>query len=176
MSYVPYANSQTMWPYRPGAVTTFYVYCGLMILIYLLVAAMGAFFLMMAAEIAAEDPEMSEAEARIFGTIFLAMGGVLAVMFAIPPFLPRRKWAWIVGIVAISFGLTSCCFWPLCIPLLIYYVQEPTRRWYGLEPPMPPMMYGYGPPPGMPYPPPQPPYAPPQPPQAPQDPRWGGPG
>lgn len=146
---LPYQSSGWHQPYlppsRPGAVTTFYVYCALMVAIYLLVAVVGVVFMTMAAEIAADDPEMTQAEARVMGIVFLAMGAVLAVIFAIPPFLPRAKWAWIVGIIAIAFGLTSCCFWPLCIPLLIYYVQEPTRLWYGMQPPAPYLPKHYDP-------------------------------
>ena len=135
MTQMPYYTvPQQAWPVqRPGAVMTFYDYCVLMVLLYLAVAGLGVFFLANAAGIAADDPEMTAAEARIMGWIWLAVGLFFALVFVVPPLLPRRRWAWIVGIVMISLGLTSCCLWPLCIPLLIYYVQGPTRWWYGME-------------------------------------------
>lgn len=132
MSQIPYATAYTPAPdRRPGAVTTFYVYCGLMALLYLGVAVLGGFFLVMAGGMAVDDPEMTQQEATVFGAMMLALGLVLALAFAIAPFLPRRTWAWVVGIILIALGLTSCLFWPLCIPLLVFYVQSPTRLWYG---------------------------------------------
>ena len=134
MTHIPYyVTPQQAWPLtRPGAVTTFYVYCGLMVLLYLFVTAAGVFYYAMAAEMAADEPNMTVQEARILGGIMMAMGLFFALLFAIPPFLPRAMWAWIIGIIAIALGLTSCCLWPLCIPLLIYYVNAKTRAWYGM--------------------------------------------
>lgn len=134
MSHVPYATEFTPAPdRRPGAMTTFYVYCGLMVLLYLVVAAGGVLVLANAYEMAAGDPEMTPQDAMIMGWIMLGMGLAFAIAFFVPPLLPRRKWAWIVGIIMIALGLTSCCLWPLCIPLMVYYVQRPTRLWYSEE-------------------------------------------
>jgi hypothetical protein len=30
----------------------------------------------------------------------------------------------------IAFGLTSCVCWPVSIPLLVFWLQDPTRRYY----------------------------------------------
>lgn len=134
MSHVPYATEYTPAPdRRPGAVTTFYVYCGLMVLLYLLAAVGGVLMLANANAIADRDPEITTQDANAYGWILLGMGLILATAFFIPPLLPRRKWAWIIGIIMIALGLTSCCLWPLCIPLMVFYVQSPARQWYNEE-------------------------------------------
>ena len=45
---------------RPGAVIAFYVYCGLMVLLYAVLLGAGIVMFAMAADIAADDPEMTE--------------------------------------------------------------------------------------------------------------------
>lgn len=128
----PYPDTPATPPRRTGAVIAFYVYCVLMALLYLLMLVGGLFVLFYAAEIALEDPNTTIAQAQFIGGMLTVMGLVFSLLFLIPPLLPRAKWAWIVGIIAIALGLTSCCTWPFTIPLMIFYVQEPTRRWYGM--------------------------------------------
>jgi hypothetical protein len=59
------------------------------------------------------------------------LGAALAVVFAVALFLPRRRWNWIVGIVIIALGMTSCCFAPFLIPLIVYWVKPETKAYFG---------------------------------------------
>src|SRR5262245_61459184 len=109
---------------RAHKVWTWYVvYCVAMVCMYAGVALLGVVFL-------ASDPkdlDMAAAEAEMLGAIFIAAGGVLAVPFAVAPFLPRAGWAWVYGIVMISIGMTSACCWPATIPLLIFWIKPETK-------------------------------------------------
>jgi 1-acyl-sn-glycerol-3-phosphate acyltransferase len=50
--------------------------------------------------------------------------------FLIPFFVQPRKWVWIYGIVLIALGMTSICFLPFLIPLLIFWCKPEVRGWY----------------------------------------------
>src|SRR5438093_8960124 len=39
----------------------------------------------------------------------IALCAVLGAAFVVMPFLPRRRWAWIYGIVLLAVGSTSIC-------------------------------------------------------------------
>ncbi|HEX8695646.1 MAG TPA: hypothetical protein VF746_24745 [Longimicrobium sp.] len=112
---------------RPAVWSWFVAYCAVMVLIYLLVAAAGVFFLV-------ADPAMLDtepAEAKAMGLIMIALGLVFAAPFAAAPFLPRRPWVWVYGIVLIALGMTSVCTLPAAIPLLVYWINAETKAWFG---------------------------------------------
>jgi hypothetical protein len=113
---------------RPGVVIWFRVYSGLMALIYLVVAvAMGAVVVIAPAS---PDPE-DELAIQLIGGVLSLVGGGLAVVFGIAPFLPRRPWVWVYDLALIALGLTSFATWPATIPLLIYWIRKPTQRYFG---------------------------------------------
>lgn len=67
----------------------------------------------------------------VFG-IFLAITGILLFLpFAAAPFLPRRPWVWLFTLVLICIGLTSPCFLPICIPLLIRWMKPEMKAFFG---------------------------------------------
>lgn len=83
------------------------VYCGVMVALYLFVAALGVFFAIF------QPPSRSaDAEEMMFaGIIYAILGVVFLIVFAVALFLPRRSWNWIVGIVMMSLGMTrKVCF------------------------------------------------------------------
>lgn len=122
----------------PSAYKWFVVYCVLMALLYLTTAVMGIVFMFIE-----PDREMSAAEAKIMGSLFLIVGLGFLVPYALAPFLPRKSWVWVFGLVLICIGLTSACCLPVCIPLLIYWLKPEMKAFYGrnlnaLPPPPPP--------------------------------------
>lgn len=121
---------------KPQVVTWYHVYCGAMVLLYLLVAVMGAVFVFFADDMATGDepPEQYVATGVMLG----GMGVVLLVAFAIGLFLPRSPGAWTYGIVLIALGLTSVCCLPATLPLLIFWVKPQTQQYYGKGPKQPP--------------------------------------
>lgn len=114
----------------PGVVTWFKVYVGAMAVLYLLVTGLGL-FMYAGADTFLSDPDLGPEAARIQGVVLAAIGIPLAALFAAGVFLPNRPWVWIYDIVLIAIGLTSCCFWPATIPLLIYWIKPEVRVWFG---------------------------------------------
>lgn len=125
-------------PTPPPVHKWFVVYCVLMALGYLTLAVMGIVFGFIAPE-----RDMSAAEAKLMGVVFLFLGLAFCVPYAIAPFLPRKSWVWVFGLVLICIGLSSLCCLPACIPLLIHWLKPEMKAFYGriehpLTPPPPP--------------------------------------
>lgn len=130
--YHPGEWQQSTTPGGPGAptpavVTWFKVYCGVLAVLYLLFAGMGVIYFV----IPAEEMEMAEAEAKIVGSVFIGMGGLFFVAAILPFFLPRRPWVWVYDLVLIALGMTSACFIPACIPLLIFWLKPEAKQYFG---------------------------------------------
>lgn len=112
---------------RPAAVTWFLVYCGVLCFLYLGVVAIGIVFLSL-------DPaqlDQSRMEALVLGGLFTVVGAACLVASALPFFLPRRPWVWIYDLVIICMGMTSACFLPASIPLLIFWMKPEVKTWFG---------------------------------------------
>ena len=118
----------------PPVYKWFVAYCILMALMYLTLAVMGVVFGFIEPE-----RDMSAAEAKIMGVVFVILGLVFFVPYAAAPFLPRQSWVWVLGLVLICIGLTSLCCLPVCIPLLISWLKPEMKAFYGrTENPLPP--------------------------------------
>ena len=102
-------------------------YLGVMVVLYLFVAAMGVFL----AVARPTTPNQSAEEVLITGIVYAILGVVFGIVFAVALFLPRKPWNWVVAIVMIALGLTSCCMLPFLIPLLIYWVKPETKAYFG---------------------------------------------
>jgi hypothetical protein len=103
------------------------VYCGVMIVIYLFSIGLGAFFM----SFAPETREYSSEETFIMGIFYAALGAVFLIVSVVALLLPRKPYNWVVGIVMMALGMTSCCFLPFLIPLLIYWVKPETKAYFG---------------------------------------------
>ncbi len=133
----PWDESSTTTPSsQPGVVLWFKIFCGFMLALYLMVAGLGTLMLMMPellvdpeAGIASNQPA-DTTEAAIMGGVYLALGGILAVLYVLPFFLPRRKGTWVYNLVMICLSMTSFCCLPAAIPLLIFWIKQETRDWY----------------------------------------------
>jgi hypothetical protein len=116
-------------PAAPGVVTWFRFYAAVMTFVYMMAIVGGILLLVLGPGLAdEEDP------AEIFliqGTIFVALSVPLGGMFIIGAFMPVKRWAWIYGIVLIGLGMTSCCFLPATIPLLIFWIKPETQAYFG---------------------------------------------
>ena len=116
----PYDQSPPVWKW-------YIVYCILMAILYLITTLFGLGFLLLGPE----APDMTETEARVMGFIFLIFSLPLLVIFALAPFLPKKPWVWIYGLVLIALGMTSMCCLPATIPLLIFWIKPETRQFFG---------------------------------------------
>ena len=111
----------------PPVVTWFRVYCAVLCAIYVMVAAAGAAVLVL-------DPsalDMHPTAARLTGVLLFGMGAVLAAATAAPFFLDRQPWVWTYDLVIICLGLTSACFLPACVPLLIFWIKPEVKAYFG---------------------------------------------
>jgi len=111
----------------PKVLLWFKIYCGLLCLLYLAVAAFSLFFFFADPS----DTEMSVTAARITGVLLLLVGIVLFVVCLLPLILAPRPWLWTFDLVVICLGMTSACFLPACIPLLIFWLKPDTKRYFG---------------------------------------------
>ena len=98
-------------------------------LLYLVCVA-GSVFVIAKPDLLA-DTEMNPTEWRALGAVGVAISAPLTVAYALPLFLPPSKGAWIFGIILIAFLLSSCCYWPFCIPILIYWLRDENRAYFG---------------------------------------------
>jgi hypothetical protein len=115
--------------FETGRKTFFWyrVYCGFLAFLYLLVTALGIFLLTVPLETRRYDQE----ELFIMGVTYSVLGSVLFLVFMVALFLPAKPYNWIVGIVMMAIGMTSCCLLPAVIPLLIYWLKPETQMFFG---------------------------------------------
>jgi hypothetical protein len=102
-----------------------------MVFLYILVTA-GGVALAVFSESLAVGGEPREVF-LIQGVAFAVIGVPLVVMYLVGLFIPARSWAWVYGIVLIGFGMTSCCFIPACVPLLIFWIKPETQAYFGRQ-------------------------------------------
>jgi len=75
--------------------------------------------------------EYDAQELMIMGVIYIALGVVFFLAFAVALFLPPKPYNWIVGIVMMAIGMTSCCFVPFIVPLFIFWLKPETKAFFG---------------------------------------------
>jgi hypothetical protein len=107
------------------------VYCASLAVIYLGVAVIGAVLAVVPFDSSPRDRE----QMFIMGIIYAILGAGFFIIFAVAFFLPPKPYNWIVGIVMLAIGMTSCCFLPFVIPLLIFWVKPETQAFFGRKQP-----------------------------------------
>ena len=114
-------------PVRPGVVTWFKVYCGILCCIYLGIASLSLILF----RVPPEEMDMSAGEARGLGIAVLVAGLLFFAVCALPFFVEPRPWVWAYGLGLICLGMTSACFLPACVPMLIYWIKPEAKRYFG---------------------------------------------
>jgi len=59
----------------------------------------------------------------LVGYIYAVLGAILFLVFTVALFLPPKPYNWIVGIVMMALGMTSCCFVPFLDSVVYFLVQ-----------------------------------------------------
>jgi hypothetical protein len=120
---------------RPPVIAWFHAYSVVFVLMYLAVAALGiVFFVIDPATFKTKlDIEMEPVFAKVMGSVFIILGLGLAVLSAIPLLFRPRAWLWTFSLVLICLGLTSPCFLPFSIPLMIFWLKPETKAYYGKQ-------------------------------------------
>ena len=106
---------------KPRVVIWFKVYSAILCLIYFFTFIISPFLL------SSNDDELI-----IYGLVFLILSIPLFLICILPIFLPRKPWVWIYSLVIIGLGMTGCCF-PVCIPLLIFWIKPEVKIYYGYK-------------------------------------------
>jgi MFS family permease len=113
---------------HPPAVVFWYkMYAGLLAFIYLLAAGCSLFLLFADPATLGKDV----AVARAMGAMLLVMSLGLFVACLVSLVLQPRPWLWIYNLVLICLGMSSACFLPMTIPLLIFWLKPETKRHFG---------------------------------------------
>ena len=107
------------------------VYVAVMAVLYLLLAVVGIVMAVIPFETSARDRE----QLVIIGIVYAILGAIFFLVFAVAFFLPPKPYNWIVGIVMLAIGMTSCCTLPAVIPLLIFWVKPETQAFFGRKKP-----------------------------------------
>ena len=111
----------------PGVILWFKVYAAFLAFIYLVLAGVGLLFVFI-------DPaelEVDATGAHVIAAIFLIMGLGLFAACLVPLVSKPKPWLWIYDLIIICLGMTSACFWPAVIPLLIFWLKPETKRHFG---------------------------------------------
>ncbi len=96
-------------------------------LLYLLVVGFGAWVTI----VQPETRQYEQDELAVLGMLYIIFGTVLFLISTAALFLPAKPYNWIVGLVLICLGMTSCCFVPFLIPLLLYWIKPETKAFFG---------------------------------------------
>ena len=117
----------------PPAVVTWYLgYRIFMMLLSLAIVAAGVLSIVFHEDMA--DDETSPEEITVIGGMLLFLGGLMCLAFLVSFFLPLRPWAWVYHIVMLAAGMLTMCTLPFSIVLLIYWVKDDTRAYFGWQP------------------------------------------
>jgi len=113
---------------RPGVVVWARVYSVAFAVMYF-VATLGGVFVLYAAGEASGD---KAAEAMIQGVVMVVLCPILMGLSIVAAAAPRKRWGWIINVVLIGLGCTSCLCMPASIPLVIFWLKPETKRWFGM--------------------------------------------
>jgi len=103
------------------------VYLALLAVLYLAVTVFG----IVLTTAPMETRRYEQDELVLMGIIYAILGAIFFVVFAVAFFLPPKPYNWIVGIVMLAIGMTSCCFLPAVVPLFIYWIKPETQAFFG---------------------------------------------
>ena len=104
------------------------VYLAVLVFLYL---ALTVFGLYLALGQPLQTREYDAQELMLMGIIYAILGAIFFLAFAIALFLPPKPYNWIVGIVMMAIGMTSCCFIPFVVPLFIFWLKPETKAFFG---------------------------------------------
>jgi hypothetical protein len=105
----------------------FKVYCAVLCALYAVVAAVGVFIL----TLEPAELDMPAAASIAYGVLMLLLGLVFFVASLLPFLLRPRPWVWVYDLVIICIGMTSACFLPACVPLLIFWIKPEVKAHFG---------------------------------------------
>ena len=109
------------------------IYCVAMAILYLLCSLGGVILLVNVDNIASMDPTTESMEIWLMGLLLIVLCVPLMFLYGAAPLLPKNRLGWNVGLVCIALGMTSTCCIPFAIFLLIGWINEATRSYFGVS-------------------------------------------
>lgn len=103
------------------------VYCAVLSVLYLCVIIFGILMTINPFNTGEHNKE----ELITMGIIYALVGAFFFLVFVVALFLPPKPYNWIVGIVMMAIGMTSCCFLPFVIPLFVFWIKPETQAFFG---------------------------------------------
>lgn len=113
-------------PERPKVVFWFRVYAAFMASVYGIVVVAGVLLV-------ALSPSLDDPVLVIVGPIYIVLGLVFGLGFALSFAFKPSPFSWVYDIVLICIGFGGCPTIAAAIPLLIFWIRPETRRHYGRE-------------------------------------------
>ena len=134
MAYPPYGpgsspGGPTITGTADKAYRWFVVYVVGMLVLYLLCVAACIFALTYEFDVTADE----RTQIQLYAGIFLVACLAMLPVFGVGLFSGRRSWGWVYGLVLIGLGATSCCTWPITIPLLIQWLKPEMKARFGVR-------------------------------------------
>ena len=115
----------------PPVVGWYKAYASFMAVMYFLCIVAGIMMLKYAGFILANSTDKTFLEIKIQALGLIIVGIVLFIAYVVALILPKTSGAWVYHIVMIAIGLTSCCLWPVTIPLIIAWLKPQTQHFFG---------------------------------------------
>lgn len=109
------------------------VYCGSLALMYFAAMFAGFMFVVFHQDLGRNDRQNPPEFWFFLGAVLVVVDLPFFLAAAMGAVLPPKPWVWIFHLVLIAIGMTSACCWPICIPLLIFYLRPETRAYFGCE-------------------------------------------
>lgn len=128
----PLSNKQGTAEFTPNPTVIPYqrIYVLLMLLLYatLLIGVVAAAFYW---KTICQELEIDPNELTITLVFYGVLSAALTIIFLVGLFWNRGLGGWIYNLILICLGLTSCCTWPVTIPLLIFWIKQKNDIQYG---------------------------------------------
>ncbi len=114
----------------PSVVFWFKLYAAALALWNLLFVPVGLILFVLAMSVG-EDAAIA---ALLFPSLILAaLAFLFATLFVLPIILKPRPWVWIYSLVIIVVTMPGLCCFPFAILLLIFWIGEDNRFFYGMS-------------------------------------------
>ena len=108
---------------NPAVKTYQRIYVILMFLMYAVIVAL-VIAALLNRETVSRQFSVEPIELIINLLVYGLLSAVLAMVFMLGLFWHRGKGGWIYNLILICLGLTSCCTWPMTIPLLLFWIKH----------------------------------------------------
>lgn len=109
---------------KPEVIGWYKLFCIFMAIVYLLLIPLGVFLV---------SQDYDDQEILVNGIILIMLGPPFSIAFGLGAFWDNKPWHWIYGLVLIALSLSSCCCFPISIPLILYWLKPETKAYFERE-------------------------------------------